>query len=132
MANIGTLGDIVFSVSQNTVRTFEGLQIESSTSYAKHTRHLQKPLLELQYSENDTASFSMYLSAFLGVNPLAMLEKIDSYRTQGKILTLIIGGKRYGTKWVIVSHSKGMKKFDGKGNLLIAESKISLEEYAER
>ena len=132
MGKIGTLGKIVFTVSNKTVRTFDDLQIESKTNYAKHTRHNQKPLLEFQYNDTDTASFSMYFSAFLGVNPLEMQKKIDSYRTQGKILTLVIGGKKYGTKWVIVGHSKGMKRYDGKGRLLIAESKVSLEEYPER
>ena len=132
MAKIGTLGDIVFTVSNNTVRTFDDLQIESSTNYAKHTRHNKKPLLEFQYNDTDTASFSMYLSAFLGVNPWNMQKKIDKYREQGKILTLVIGGKRYGSKWVITQHSKGYKKYDNRGNLLIAESKISLEEYPER
>ena len=39
MAKIGTLGDIVFSVSKNTVKTFEGLKIDGKTNYAKHTRH---------------------------------------------------------------------------------------------
>lgn len=132
MAKIGTLGDIVFKVSQNTVRTFEDLQIESKTNYAKHTRHNKKPLLEFQYNETDTASFSMHLSAYLGVNPMTMQNKIDKYRKKGKILTLVIGGKKYGTKWVITGHSKGYKRYDNKGNLLIAESKISLEEYIER
>lgn len=132
MAEIGTLGDIVFKVSQKTVKTFEDLQIESKTNYAKHTRHNKKPLLEFQYNDTDTASFSMYLSAFLGVNPLKEMNKIDKYREKGKILPLIIGGKKYGSKWVIVNDSKGYKKFDNKGNLLIAEIKISLEEYPER
>lgn len=132
MAKIGTLGDIVFTVSQNTVKTFDDLQIESKTNYAKHTRHNKKPLLEFQYNDTDTASFSIYLSAYLGVNPLTMQAKIDKYMMQGKILSLVIGKKRYGKKWVIISHSKGFKRFDGKGKLLIAESKVSLEEYAER
>ena len=132
MAQIGTLGDIVFSVSQNTIKTFDDLQIEGKTNYAKHTRHNNKPLLEFQYNDTDTASFSMYMSVYLGINPDKMQEKIDVYRTQGKILTLIVGGKRYGTKWVITAHSKGYKRFDNKGNLMIAESKISLEEYTER
>ncbi len=129
---IGTLGDIVFCVSKNTIKTFEGLQIESKTNYAKHTRHHKKPLLEFQYNEADTASLFIYLSVFLGVNPYEMQTKIDEYREEGKILSLVIGGKRYGTKWVITSHSKGYNKIDNEGNLLIAESKLSLEEYAER
>lgn len=132
MAQIGTLGDIVFSVSQKTVKTFEDLKIDSKTNYAKLTRHNKKPLLEFQYNDIDTASFSIYLSAFLGVNPLSMQDKIDKYRKQGKILSLVIGGKKYGTKWVITSHSKDYQKFDDKGNLLIAKSTISIEEYPER
>lgn len=129
---VGTLGDIVFCVSKNTIKTFDGLQIESKTNYAKHTRHNKKPLLEFQYNETDSASLSIYLSVFLGVNPYEMQTKIDEYREEGKILSLVIGGKRYGTKWVITSHSKGYNKIDNEGNLLIAESKLSLEEYAER
>lgn len=132
MAKIGTLGDIVFTVSQSTVRTFDGLKIDSKTNYAKHTRHNKKPLLEFQYNDNDTANFSIYLSAFLGVNPLSMQKKIDNYLRKGKILPLVIGGKKYGKKWVITSHSKEFQRFDNKGNLLIAKSSISLEEYAER
>lgn len=132
MARIGTLGDIVFAVSKKTVQTFDGLKIDSKTNYAKHTRHNKTPLLEFQYNETDTASFAIYLSAFLGVNPLKMINKIDKYRKNGKVLTLIIGGKKYGSKWVITSHSKEYEKLDNKGNLLIAKSNISLEEYAER
>lgn len=132
MAKIGTLGDIVFSVSRKTVKTFDGLQIESKTSYAKHERHNKKPLLEFQHNDTDTASFSIYLSAYLGVKPLKVLKKIDKYRKKGKVLSLVIGGKKYGKKWVITSHSKEYEKFDNKGNLLIAKSKISLEEYPER
>ena len=121
MAKIGTLGDIVFSVSKNTVKTFEGLKIDSKTNYAKHTRHNKKPLLEFQYNDIDTASFTIYLSAFLGVNPRTMQDKIDKYRKKGKILTL-----------VITQHSKDYERFDNKGNLLIAKSSISLQEYPER
>lgn len=129
---IGTLGDIVFKVSAKTIQTFDGLKIDSKTNYAKHTRHNKKPLLEFQYNDTDTASFSIYLSVFLGVDPRKMQKKIDEYRKKGKILTLVIGGKKYGSKWVITSHSKQFERFDNKGNLLVAKSNISLEEYAER
>lgn len=129
---IGTLGDIVFKVSEKTIQTFDGLKIESKTNYAKHTRHNKKPLLEFQYNDTDTASFSIYLSTFLGVNPRKMQKKIDEYRKKGKILTLVIGGKKYGSKWVITAHSKEYERFDNKGKLLTAKSSISLEEYAER
>ena len=132
MAEIGTLGDIVFKVSANKVRTFDDLKIDSKTNYAKHTRHLKKPLLEFQYNDADTASLTIYLSAFLGVNPKKMQNKIDKYRKKGKILTLVIGGKKYGSQWVITGHTKDYEKFDNQGNLLIAKSTLSLEQYAKR
>lgn len=77
-------------------------------------------------------SLTIYLSAFLGVNPKKMQDKIDKYRKKGKILTLIIGGKKYGSQWVITGHSKDYEKFDNQGNLLIAKSTLSLEQYAKR
>ena len=126
MAEIGTLGDIVFKVSANKVRTFDDLKIDSKTNYAKHTRHLKKPLLEFQYNDSDTASLTIYLSAFLGVNPKKMQDKIDKYRKKGKILTLIIGGKKYGSQWGITGHSKDYEKFDNQGNLFIAKSTLLL------
>lgn len=73
-----------------------------------------------------------WCNAFLGVNPKKMQDKIDKYRKKGKILTLIIGGKKYGSQWVITGHSKDYEKFDNQGNLLIAKSTLSLEQYAKR
>lgn len=77
-------------------------------------------------------SLTIYLSAFLGVNPKKMQNKIDKYRKKGKILTLVIGGKKYGSQWVITGHTKDYEKFDNQGNLLIAKSTLSLEQYAKR
>lgn len=132
MAKIGTLGKIVFSVSDRKVQTFDDLSIETGAKYYKHDRHLYKPLLEFGGMENDKLSFCMYHSVFLGADPEKQLKQIDKYLANGEILSLIIGGKKYGGKWVITKHSKGYKKFDGKGKLLAVESKISLEEYASR
>ncbi len=70
---------------------------------------LKKPLLEFQYNDADTASLTIYLSAFLGVNPKKMQNKIDKYRKKGKILTLVIGGKKYGSQWVITDIQKIMR-----------------------
>lgn len=132
MAKLGTLGDIVFSVSDKKVQTFKEFSLETSAKYYTHDRHLKKPLLEFGGMESDKLSFSMHHSVFLGVNPEKQVKQIDRYVKEGKVLSLIIGGKRYGSKWVITKHSKSYKKFDKKGNVLIVESKITLEEYASR
>ncbi len=132
MAKIGTLGKIVFSVSDKKVQTFTDLSIESSARYSTHTRHLKKPLLEFGGMDNDKLSFSIYYSAYLGVNPEKQVKMIDTYMKQGKQLSLVIGGKKYGSKWVITKHSKSYKHFDRKGRVLAVESKLTLEEYANR
>jgi len=133
MATIGTLGDIVFSVSKNTISTFESMKWDTSTKYATHDRHLQQGLLEFLGTDPGSINFSMYLSVLLGTNPMTEIIKILTAERTGKTMRLIVGEKAYGTyKWVIVSSSKSLEKFDNKGNLWIAKVDISLKEYAER
>lgn len=132
MAKLGTLGKIVFSVSDQKIQTFDDMSLETSAKYYTHSRHLMKPLLEFGGMENDKLSFSMYFSVSLGVNPEKQIEQIDKYIEQGEILSLIIGGKRIGSRWVITKHSKAYKRFDKKGKVLAVESKVTLEEYVSR
>ncbi len=133
MATIGTLGDIVFSVSTSQVKTFDGLKWESSAQYATHNRHLKDVLLEYTGTDADKISFSMFFSAFLGVNPMTEITKLLDAERSGKVMRLVIGSKVYGkNKWVIDKTSKELEKFDNKGNLLIAKVNISLIAYAVR
>jgi len=133
MATIGTLGDIVFSVSNNQVNTFNGLKWDSSAQYAQHNRHLKDVLLEFTGTDADKISFSMYFSVFLGVDPMAEITKLLNAERDGQVMRLVIGSKGYGKhKWVIESSSKSLERFDNKGNLLIAIVNISLIAYSGR
>ncbi|GHU42171.1 hypothetical protein FACS1894111_05640 [Clostridia bacterium] len=133
IATIGTLGDIVFSVSKNQVKTFDGLKWDSSAQYATHNRHLKDVLLEFTGTDADKISFSMFFSVFLGVDPMTEITKIVNAEKSGKIMRLVIGSKTYGkNKWVITGTSKQLERYDNKGNLLIAQVDISLMEYAGR
>jgi phage protein U len=133
MAVIGTLGDIVFSVSRNQVNTFDNLKWDSSAKYASHERHLQETLLEFVGTDNDTITFSMYFSVFLGINPMNEIIKLLNAERSGKVMRLVIGQKAYGrNKWVITKTSKDLERFDKKGNLLTAKVSVTLEAYAAR
>jgi phage protein U len=133
MAVIGTLGDIVFSVSHNKVLTFDGLKWDTSAKYATHDRHLKETLLEFTGNEADTISFSMFFSAYLGVNPMAEITKLLNAERKGRAMRLVIGSKAYGThKWVITKTDKGLEQFDKHGNLLAAKVNVSLKMYAGR
>jgi len=133
MATVGTLGNIVFSVSSNQVRTFEGMSWDSSAQYAQHNRHLRDVLLEFTGTNADTISFSMYFSAFLGVNPMNELAKLLNAERSGQIMRLVIGNRAYGKhRWVITQTSKELERFDNRGNLLVARVTVSLMAYAGR
>lgn len=133
MATIGTLGDIVFSVSKSQVKTFDGMKWDSSAQYATHNRHLKDVLLEYTGTDADKISFSMFFSVFLGVDPMTEITKLLTAERSGKIMRLVIGSKAYGkNKWVIDKTSKELERFDNKGNLLIAKVSISLIAYAGR
>lgn len=133
MAVIGSLGDIVFSVSRNQVKTFTGLKWDSSAQYSTHNRHLKDPLLEFTGTDADTISFKMTFSVFLGVDPMGEITKLLNAERAGKVMRLVIGTKAYGKyKWVITKTSKDLERFDNKGNLLAAQVSVSLKAYSRR
>lgn len=133
MATIGTLGNIIFSVSNKQVRTFDGLNWDSSAQYAQHNRHMRDVLLEFTGTNADTISFSMYFSAFLGVNPMNELTKLLRAERSGQIMRLVIGHRAYGKhRWVITQTRKELERFDNRGNLLVARVNVSLMAYSGR
>ena len=130
---IGSLGDIVFAVSRNQINTFDSLKWDSSAKYASHERHLKETLIEFTGIDNDTITFSMYLSIFLGTNPMTEIVKLLTAERNGTVMMLIIGKKAYGrNKWVITKLSKDLERFDKQGNLLTAKVSVTLEAYAAR
>ena len=129
MALIGVLGDITFAVSRNGVKTFEDLKWNSGTSYAKHDIHLLAPKLELTAEEADDLSFTMYLSRYLGINPVLEINNIERARKEGEVMRLVVGNKIYGERWVITKSSKSLERYDGAGELLVAKVNISLMAY---
>lgn len=133
MAIIGSWGDITFSVSRLTVKTFDGLKWESGVKYSAHDRHLKEPLLEFTGPDTESMSFSMFFSVFLGVNPIAEVSKLLKAMRRGEVHRLVIGPKAYGTsKWVITKVSSSLDKYDSKGNLLSSKVSVTMKSYSSR
>ena len=133
MAKIGSFGELAFSVSDQSVRTFDGMSCDISGKYSTHDRHLKSDLQEFLGPEPEDISFSMVFSVFLGVNPLTEIERLRSYVKTGRTERLIIGGRVYGDyKWVIQKISAELQRFDGKGNLWAAQVKVTMKEYPKR
>lgn len=133
MAKIGTFGDLVFSVSDKTVRTFDSMSWDFSAKYTTHDRHIKPDLLEYMGPEIEGISFSVTFSVFLGTKPHKEIKKLRQMVRKGQAERLVLGGKVYGSyKWVIQKGTAELERFDGKGNLWSAKVKITLKEYPKR
>lgn len=131
MANIGCLGDIPFKVSSDLVQTFSNAKMSGSAKYGTHFRRAGDALIEFVGNNPDKFSFDMELSAFLGVDPIQLIDKLTQYRREGRTLPLVIGEKSYGKyRWIILSSEVKIGATDHKGNVLSATVSISLQEYS--
>ena len=130
---VGTLGDIVFQVSDSTVLTLRNVKWTESADYSTHKRHGGTTLNEFVGSSPGSITFSIRLSEFLGVNTVKQLKQIMKYMRDGKTLRLVIGRKIYGRyRWVITKTSNTMEYYDKRGNLTQADVQLTLSEYIKK
>ena len=133
MAMIGILGNLVFSVSEKTVRTFDKLSWKVSANYATHDRHIKCDVLEFLGPEPQSIDFTMNFSVLHGTNPINEIRKLNKMVNNGITARLILGGKVYGSyKWVITSVSNTLEKYDNNGNCWAATAKVTIKEYPKR
>jgi phage protein U len=127
---IGSLGDVVFVVSAETMRTFDDFQRNTESRWGKHDIIGQKPKSEYLGPGLDTISFNVRLDASFGINPRKEMDALVELTRSGKAVPLIIGGKGLGINlWIIKSLSQKWTTVDNRGNVLIGSVDIELEEY---
>ena len=72
----------------------------------------------------------MRFDVALGINPMSEIEKLRLVQRSGSPVSLVIGGKSYGENlWAIKNFRRTHKQIDNRGNVLVAEVNIELEEY---
>jgi hypothetical protein len=127
---IGALGDVVFVVSADTIRTFEDLSRSTASRWAKHEIIGRKPKLEYIGPDTDTISFKMRFDVAYGMNPRKEMEALLELARSGKAVPLVIGGKGLGVnKWVVKSVTQNWVHVDNRGNVLVGVAEVTLEEY---
>lgn len=127
---IGSFGDVVFSVSHETVRTFSDYSRSTAGRWASHEVLGLKPLPQYIGPGLDTITFNMRFDANLGVNPRKEMDRLIMLDRKAKAVSLIIGGKGIGTGlWVITSLSQTYDTVDNKGNIIAGNMSITLQEY---
>lgn len=126
---VGSFGGISFYVSEDTVRTLQDLSWSVSARYSTHQRHNNKDLPEKTGTELQTATFSMMLSAYLGVNPTTLFKKLVRIVESGKVCSLVLGSQRIGKRWVAKSAQMTAEQYGRRGVVTIATVKVTLQEY---
>lgn len=127
---VGTLGSIVFLVTNRQILTPSQIQWSGSARWAVHQRHLQGALTEYTGVDPDRITFQIYLATSLGIDPMGMIHQIFQYEREGTPITLTIGEHGYGKyRWVVVSHEVTTEHTDKRGNLLSATVSVTLQEY---
>lgn len=130
---IGSLGDIVFSVSREKIYTFSGLSHTVGAKYATHNRIGLAPLLEYTGQDVEKISMNIQLLAKYGINPLIEAERLNELCLNGTPLRFMLGKEQIGRfKWVITSISNKMDHIDNNGLIYKADLSITMQSYAER
>lgn len=127
---IGTLGPIVFEVSDKRVLTFKGMTRDVSGRWTEHEVMGVKPKPEFLGPGNQKITLPITLSANLGVKPRKMLELVERMVESGDAEYLIIKCRPVGSHpFRLTSSSETWGDMYRHGELAKASLTITLEEY---
>ena len=127
---IGSLGKVVFQVSNRTVMTLRDISIKNTASIAVHNIHLGTGLSEFTGSEPQQISFKILVSAYLGVSPETQIQRLETYLRNGTQLTFVLGDKTYGRyRWLLESFEVSVEQTDRRGNVTQCDISVTLQEY---
>lgn len=128
--NIGTFGDIVFEVSDETVRTFDKYVQTTAGRWEVHEPISSNPRPEFLGQAQGEVKFTIRLSASLGVNPRAEKERIEQIVREGKHAPLMIARRPVSDgDWYIESCETTYIWVNSKGEVEYADITLSVKEY---
>ncbi|MCM3567843.1 phage tail protein [Neobacillus mesonae] len=130
MGKIGSFGGVTFEVSSNKVLTFNDFSRNGSARWSVHDINQKKPMPEFLGPGQDSLSIKVKLSSYLGVNPLIELNKLRSFRDNGKYGSFIIGNSSISSGyWYIEDITETYNHVDGKGRIISIEATLNIKEY---
>lgn len=128
---VGSLGDVVFSVSDKKVKTIQSMSWKIAISYAEHKMHRKKSLLEYTGQSPEEIDISADFSAFLGVNPLKMINQLKKLAVNRTVVPFVLGTDVIMPACVITDISPSTDMFFMDGTMIKATVKIKIKEYGE-
>lgn len=126
---IGSLGSIPFYTSIDESVLINNLDWASVARYAEHTRHTQTDMLEFVGNNPDKITFEITLSAFLGVNPTKMLDRLNALIRNHEAVKFVLGTMPIPGHWIVTDLGRQMEHLHQDGTLLSCVVKITLMEY---
>ena len=127
---IGSLGDIIFEVSDDVIRSINKLEHSGAARISTHPLRLRKGMPEFTGVDPDQLSMTVRVAKVLGADPEEMIEKVERYTENGTILRLQIGKKTVGSyRWLLSKYKITYEDYDRTGNLVDASVNLTLIEY---
>ena len=96
MASIGSLGELVFTVSDEMVRAYKTLSRTSRASYADHKVLNGKPASEFTGEELDEIDMTFDFNATLGVVPMDEVKRLREMKSAAAAYPLLVGADMWG------------------------------------
>ena len=129
---IGVYGDVVFEVSTMKVETLREFKRQARGRYATHDIVGGKSIIEFLGTEPDEITFTMQLSADLGVDIKEELVKLLEMLRNGDANYLILGGWAHGkNKWALTTLDFRIEHTDGWGEPVFVTADVTLKEALE-
>ncbi len=131
-SSIGSLGDIVFTVSSLKVLTFKDYKRNTKARTASHDIIGQKPVTEFLGPAGEELSFTMDFLAGLGVSPAAQAKRLRTMCETGEAVYFMLGNECIGAnKWIVESIGESADVIDANGNIVNSRVDVTLQEYVE-
>lgn len=125
---IGSLGSYVFMTSSFYTKTYNSYSRKLSTKWIEHKIIGEKSKLQFDGLELEQISFNIHLNRFFNVSIESEKKVLYEYMKDGKVLRLILGGKKIGN-YVITSISEEPKAYSALGSPTKIDLKVELKEY---
>ena len=125
----GMLGNVTFTVTNQTMRTLSNLSRSNKANYSTHKLINKVGILEFTGVDPETITFEAIFSAWLGENPENWRNKLYKLLKNGKAVTFVLGTSPIGTQWVIENLSFNTELFWKDGTPGEYKATISLKEY---
>ena len=125
---VGSIGSVVFEVNSENAAILKDYQRTVKANYSTHSLVGQTAIMEYTGTNPTEISFSLTLSAFLGLNPGEQLAKIEEMAKLGQKVVLSIGTLVVGEKWAVTDVSSKAERHFRDGDVLAYDVSIKLKE----